>query len=294
MVTRKKKSSLLKKLSSKYKLAIFNEQTYEEVVVLRLSRLNVFTYVGSFIILLIILVTLLIAFTSLREFIPGYPSPQERLLIVRNAQRLDSLVIEINKRDRFIRNFQAVLKGEEPEMSASPDDKVNESVTAESRSQIQFSRSEQDSLFRKQVEREERFNLSVKQAPTRVVALENTFFFSPIKGMVVNAFGDSKGHYGVDIVAAPGARVSAVMDGMVVFSGWTVETGYVIQLQHPNNLISIYKHNERLLKEVGQSVKAGEAIARVGNSGELTTGPHLHFELWYNGMPLNPQEYISF
>lgn len=294
MVTRKKKSSLLKKLSSKYKLAIFNEQTYEEVVVLRLSRLNVFTYVGSFIILLIILVTLLIAFTSLREFIPGYPSPQERLLIVRNAQRLDSLVIEINKRDRFIRNFQAVLKGEEPEMSASPDDKVNESVTAESRSQIQFSRSEQDSLFRKQVEREERFNLSVKQTPTKVVALENTFFFSPIKGMVVNAFGDSKGHYGVDIVAAPGARVSAVMDGMVVFSGWTVETGYVIQLQHPNNLISIYKHNERLLKEVGQSVKAGEAIARVGNSGELTTGPHLHFELWYNGMPLNPQEYISF
>lgn len=294
MVTRKKKSSLLKKLSSKYKLAIFNEQTYEEVVVLRLSRLNVFTYVGSFIILLIILVTLLIAFTSLREFIPGYPSPQERLLIVRNAQRLDSLVVEINKRDRFIRNFQAVLKGEEPEMSASPDDKVNESATAESRAQIQFSRSEQDSLFRKQVEREERFNLSVKQTTTRVVALENTFFFSPIKGMVVNAFGDSKGHYGVDIVAAPGARVSAVMDGMVVFSGWTVETGYVIQLQHPNNLISIYKHNERLLKEVGQSVKAGEAIARVGNSGELTTGPHLHFELWYNGMPLNPQEYISF
>lgn len=294
MVTRKKKSSLLKKLSSKYKLAIFNEQTYEEVVVLRLSRLNVFTYVGSFIILLIILVTLLIAFTSLREFIPGYPSPHERLLIVRNAQRLDSLVIEINKRDRFIRNFQAVLKGEEPEMSASPDDKVNESATAESRAQIQFSRSEQDSLFRKQVEREERFNLSVKQTPTRVMALENTFFFSPIKGMVVNAFGDSKGHYGVDIVAAPGARVSAVMDGMVVFSGWTVETGYVIQLQHPNNLISIYKHNERLLKEVGQSVKAGEAIARVGNSGELTTGPHLHFELWYNGMPLNPQEYISF
>lgn len=294
MVTRKKKSSLLKKLSSKYKLAIFNEQTYEEVVVLRLSRLNVFTYVGSFIILLIILVTLLIAFTSLREFIPGYPSPQERLLIVRNAQRLDSLVVEINKRDRFIRNFQAVLKGEEPEMSASPNDKVNESAAAESRAQIQFSRSEQDSLFRKQVEREERFNLSVKQTPTKVVALENTFFFSPIKGMVVNAFGDSKGHYGVDIVAAPGARVSAVMDGMVVFSGWTVETGYVIQLQHPNNLISIYKHNERLLKEVGQSVKAGEAIARVGNSGELTTGPHLHFELWYNGMPLNPQEYISF
>lgn len=293
MTTRKKKNSLLKKLSSKYKLAIFNEQTYEEVVVLRLSRLNVFTLVGAFGILLIILVIFLISFTSLREFIPGYPSPNERLLIVRNAQRVDSLSIEINKRNQFINNFQSILKGEEPDVQ-SPKDREQESSNQETRAQIQFSRSEQDSIFRKEVEREERFNLSVRQSTTKLIALENTFFFSPIKGMVVNAFGDSRGHFGVDIVAAPGARVSAVMDGSVIFSGWTVETGYVIQIQHPNNLLSIYKHNERLLKEVGQSVKAGEAIAHVGNSGELTTGPHLHFELWYNGMPLNPEEYLSF
>ncbi len=293
MTTRKKKNSLLKKLSSKYKLAIFNEQTYEEVVVLRLSRLNVFTLVGAFGILLIILVIFLISFTSLREFIPGYPSPNERLLIVRNAQRVDSLSVEINKRDQFISNFQSILKGEEPEVQ-STEDREQESSNQETRAQIQFSRSEQDSIFRKEVEREERFNLSVRQSATKLIALENTFFFSPIKGMVVNAFGDSRGHFGVDIVAAPGARVSAVMDGSVIFSGWTVETGYVIQIQHPNNLLSIYKHNERLLKEVGQSVKAGEAIAHVGNSGELTTGPHLHFELWYNGLPLNPEEYLSF
>lgn len=294
MTTRKKKSSLLKKLSSKYKLAIFNEQTYEEVFVFRLSRLNAFTIVGASGILLVILVIILIAFTSLREFIPGYPSPNERLLIVRNAQRVDSLVVEIQKQDRFIRNMQARLRGEEPDSHVVPTNQEKENISTETRSQVQFTRSEEDSIFRKTIEREERFNLSVKQAPTKIVALENTFFFSPIKGMVVNAFGDSKGHYGVDVVAAPGARVSAIMDGTVVFSGWTVETGYVMQVQHPNNLISIYKHNERLLKEVGQVVKAGEAIARVGNSGELTTGPHLHFELWYNGMPLNPQEYISF
>lgn len=294
MTTKKKKNALLKKLSSKYKLAIFNEQTYEEVMVYRLSRLNVFTLVGSFIILLIILVTLLISFTSLREFIPGYPSPNERLLIVRNAQRLDSLVIEIKRRDLFIRNFQAVLKGEEPGDLSLTEGKKDDVATSQSAGQVQFSKSDQDSIFRKEVEREERFNLSVKHTPVKVIALENTFFFSPIKGMVVNKFASSKGHYGVDVVAAPGARVSAVMDGMVIFSGWTVETGYVIQIQHSNNLISCYKHNERLLKEVGQPVKAGEAIARVGNSGELTTGPHLHFELWYNGMPLNPQEYITF
>ena len=294
MTTRKKKSSLLKKLSSKYKLAIFNEQTYEEVIVLRLSRLNVFTLVGAFGIVLIILVTLLISFTSLREFIPGYPSPNERLLIVRNAQRLDSLDQEIRQRDRFINNFQAVLKGEESELFSADEDSRDEVASEESLARIEFTKSEQDSIFRKEVEREERFNLSVRPASTKLIALENTFFFSPLKGMIVNAFGDTKGHYGVDIVAAPGARVSAVMDGTVVFSGWTVETGFVIQIQHPNNIISIYKHNERLLKEAGQTVKAGEAIAHVGNSGELTTGPHLHFELWYNGMPLNPEEYISF
>lgn len=294
MTTRKKKSSLLKKLSSKYKLAIFNEQTYEEVIVLRLSRLNVFTLVGAFGIVLIVLVTLLISFTSLREFIPGYPSPNERLLIVRNAQRLDSLDMEIRQRDRFINNFQAVLKGEEPDMLSADASGRDETASQESVAQIEFTKSDQDSIFRKEVERQERFNLSVRPASAKVIALENTFFFSPIKGLIVNAFGATKGHYGVDIVAAPGARVSAVMDGMVVFSGWTVETGYVIQIQHSNNILSIYKHNERLLKEVGQTVKAGEVIAHVGNSGELTTGPHLHFELWYNGTPLNPVEYIAF
>jgi murein DD-endopeptidase MepM/ murein hydrolase activator NlpD len=294
MTTRKKKSSLLKKLNSKYKLAIFNEQTYEEVFVFRLSRLNAFTMVGAFGIVLIVLVTLLIAFTSLREFIPGYPSPNERLLIVRNAQRADSLSFEIQRQVRFIENMQARLRGEEPELGEGPGDKTKVASTSGTRDDIQFKKSDEDAAFRKSIEKEEKFNLSVKQTTTRVVSLENTFFFSPIKGMVVNAFGDSKGHYGVDVVAQPGARVSAIMDGTIVFSGWTVETGYVLQIQHPNNLISIYKHNEQLLKEVGQTVKSGEAIARVGNSGELTTGPHLHFELWHNGIPLNPEEYITF
>jgi murein DD-endopeptidase MepM/ murein hydrolase activator NlpD len=206
----------------------------------------------------------------------------------------DSLHIEINKQARFIRNMQALLSGEEPEAGGISRDQGKETGTSESTANIKFTKSEEDANFRKEIEREEKFNLSVRQTPTKVVALENTFFFSPIQGMIVNAFGDSKGHFGVDVVAAPGARVAAVMDGTVVFSGWTVETGYVIHIQHANNLLSAYKHNERLLKEVGQTVKAGEAIARVGNSGELTTGPHLHFELWYNGVPLNPQEYITF
>ena len=294
MATQKKNKSFLKKLSSKYRFAIFNEQTYEELFVVRLSRLNVFTIVGTFGIVLIILVSILISFTGLREYIPGYPDSQQRLLIVRNAQRVDSLLVEIEKRDKFINNFQNIIKGEVPEPGEDVDRNVQTALNEASDMDLSFSRSAEDSLLRMQVEREERFNLSVRETPSRAIALESAFFVSPIKGMVVNTFGETSGHYGVDIVAAPGSRVASVMDGMVVFSGWTVETGYVIQIQHQNNLISIYKHNEIILKEVGQVVKAGEAIARVGNSGELTSGPHLHFELWYNGLPLNPVDYISF
>ncbi len=289
----KKDKSFYRKLRHKYRFAIFNEQTYEELFVFRLSRLNVVTLVTSLSIILIVLVTFLIAFTSLREYIPGYPDAQQRLLIVRNTQRVDSLIIEVERREKFINVFQAIIRGEIPDSlelesytKASSDSEVNNS--------LEFTRSQEDSILRAHVEQEERFNLSVRQSKDRVFELENVFFFSPIKGVVVNGFGETRNHYGVDVLAAQGAHVSAIMDGVVIFSGWTVETGYVIQIQHPNNIISIYKHNQNLLKEVGQTVKSGEAIARVGNSGELSSGPHLHFELWFNGTPLNPEEYISF
>ena len=292
MGTSKKKKSWLKKLNKKYRLVIFNESSYEEALGLTLSRMQVLVAAGFSCIVIIALVTLLIAFTGLREFIPGYPSPIERLLIVRNAQRTDSLIMEIERRNAFINSIQSILKGENPGHLDSPEEN---NVTSTQPSQpVVFERSEQDSLFRQEIEREEKFNLSVRKTSPSMANLENIFFFSPMKGMIVNHFGASQGHYGVDIVAAPGAKVSSVMDGVIIFSGWTVETGYVIQVQHQNNLISIYKHNERLLKTVGEVVKAGEVIAHVGNSGELTTGPHLHFELWHNGTPLNPQEYITF
>ncbi|MDR2928563.1 MAG: M23 family metallopeptidase [Cytophagaceae bacterium] len=292
MTTSHKKKSWLKKLNNKYRLVVFNEHTYEEALVLRLSRMNVFTAIGVSSVLLIILVIFLIAFTDLREFIPGYPDSNQRLLIVRNAQGVDSLIMEIERRNKLINNFQAILRGEVPEQA---DISENDTTPHQPAQPVTFERSAQDSIFRSQIEKEEKFNLSIRQ-PTQAASfnLANVFFFSPVKGLVINPFGASQEHYGVDIVASPGTRVAAVMDGVVTFSGWTVETGYVIQIQHSNNLISIYKHNERLLKDVGEVIKAGEAIARIGNSGELTTGPHLHFELWHSGTPLNPQEYMTF
>ncbi len=286
-----KKKKLVEKLRFKYRLAIFNEQTFEEVFGMRLSRLNVFFSIGVSSVLLIIFVIYLIAFTGLREYIPGYPSGLERRLIIQNSQRVDSLILEIEKRDRFFRDIRAIMSGETPEGATSEDEIKNNPVSS---SKVSFKKSEEDSIFREQVEREEKFNLSAFEPGNTNFELEHRFLFTPLKGVVVNKFGESQGHYGVDIVAEEGARVSAVLDGTVIFTGWTVETGYVVQIQHSNNLISFYKHNERLLKSMGDKVQAGEAIAHVGNSGELTTGPHLHFELWYNGVAIDAEQYMSF
>ena len=202
------------------------------------------------------------------------------------------MISEIERRDRFFNDIRTVIDGGVPK-GALPED-VQDADENNANNNVTFKKSEEDSIFREQVEREEKFNLAVFDNRSSKFELEHSFLFTPLKGVVVNKFGETQGHYGVDIVAKPGSRVSAVLDGTVIFTGWTVETGYVIQIQHSNNLISLYKHNESLLKSMGDKVQAGEAIANVGNSGELTTGPHLHFELWYNGVPLDAEQYMSF
>nr|WP_321453496.1 M23 family metallopeptidase [uncultured Carboxylicivirga sp.] len=293
MAKTEKNKTLVERLKHKYRLAIFNEQTYEEVFGMRLSRLNVFISIGFSSIVLIIFVIYLIAFTGLREYIPGYPSGRERRLIIQNRQRVDSLIMEIERRDKFFRDIRAIMSGELPE-GATAEDIDSTNSFKNNNNNISFKKSEEDSIFREQIEQEEKFNLSAFETGTNKLELEHRFLFAPLKGVVVNKFGESAGHYGVDIVAKEGARVSSVLNGTVIFTGWTVETGYVITVQHTHNLISIYKHNERLLKSMGDRVQAGEAIADVGNSGELTTGPHLHFELWYNGVAIDAEQYISF
>jgi len=159
---------------------------------------------------------------------------------------------------------------------------------------VSFARSVEDSLLQ-QIEQEEKNNLSIIDAGDRSDNLSKLNFFTPVsKGLIINRFDKKGGHFGLDILAAPDAGISAVLDGTVIVATWTLATGHVIQVQHSNNLISLYKHNSVLLKSVGSHVKAGEPIAIIGNSGELTTGPHLHFELWHNGTALNPENYIVF
>lgn len=291
MVTEKKEKRrkvLLNKLKHKYRLVFFNDNTFEEVWHLRLSLLNVLSMVGIISFLLIILVIVLIAFTPLRELIPGYPDESMRRTIVLNAIRLDSLEKQLRMRDQYFDNLKALFSGGEPIKYEIPQD------TSKNYKNIKFTKSVHDSLLRQRIEEEEQFNFSVSPKNKRESSIAEMHFFAPVKGIVTNGYNAKENHFGVDIVGSPNEVVKATADGTVLMASWTIETGYIIQIQHQNDVVSVYKHNANLLKKIGSVVKTGDAIAIIGNSGELTTGPHLHFELWHSGKPVNPTDYIIF
>lgn len=283
----KEKVKLWDRLKYKYKLSVINETSYEEVLNFRLSQLHVLMALSVLAVILVTLTILLIAFTDLREFIPGYPDGNMRQSIVENAIRVDSLENEVLKRDRFMNALQLVLNGGD---TTQFDRLRNDSLKA-SYDTVQFQLSHQESEFRAEIEEKERFNLGfgIKEQNK-----DYYHFFPPVEGVVTQSFNEKDRHYGTDIVAKSNAKVATVLDGVVVFTDWTVKTGYVIQVQHANDLLSVYKHNSTLLKKQGDYVRAGEVIAVVGNTGEESSGPHLHFELWRAGNPLNPEDFIKF
>ena len=283
----KEKVRLWDRLKYKYKLSVINETSYEEVFNFRLSQLHVLTALSVLAVILVVLTILLIAFTDLREFIPGYPDGNMRQMIAQNALRVDSLENELLKRDRFFKSIRLGLNGgDTTSLERSRED------TARYRNDtIRFQISEQENEFRAAIEERERFNLSLGMKEQNH---DYYHFFPPVEGIVTQSFDEKKRHYGTDIVAKANAKVAAVLDGVVIFTDWTVKTGYVIQVQHTNDLISVYKHNSILLKKQGDYVRAGEVLGVVGNTGEESSGPHLHFELWRAGNPLNPENFIKF
>lgn len=275
----------------RFRITIYNDHTFEEIWQTRLTKLGTFTLIGAVIISLIALTTILIAFTNLREFIPGYPDGNMKRNIIMTAYRLDSLENELHIRDQYFSNINAIISGEEPVDFQSLQD------TSKSYENITFSKSAEDSLLRIQIEQEEQYNLSTSEYEenNKESKIINQHFFTPLKGVVSSKFSLVDNHFGTDIIAEPKSIVSAVLDGTVIMAGWTLEAGYIIEIQHGNNIISVYKHNAVLLKDIGTVVSAGETISIIGNSGELyTSGPHLHFELWHNGTPIDPEKYIIF
>nr|WP_299032369.1 M23 family metallopeptidase [uncultured Tenacibaculum sp.] len=286
MSKNKKKRKLKQKLTDKYRLVILNEDTFQERFSLKLSRLNVFVFSGVFSILLIILTTLLIAFTGIREYIPGYSSTALKKKATRLTYEADSLKNRLVIIESYTKALKPVLTGDiEPEKIDSITTEMQTIVVDETKLQA----TKQDSLFREKIDNKDLFPL-YEGGENRI----KNVFFSPLTGTISQPFDLNEKHYAIDIVAQTGTPVKAVADGTVILAEWTAETGYVITIQHSNEFISVYKHNGTLLKQQGDVVKSGEAIASVGSTGELTTGPHLHFELWNNGFPVNPTNYIDF
>jgi murein DD-endopeptidase MepM/ murein hydrolase activator NlpD len=268
-----------------------NDSTFEEKVSLRLSRLNVFIVFGIAIIMILFVTTYVIAFSPLKEYIPGYSSdPAARSKQIAFIVKTDSLEEVVRERQQYIDMIKKITLGKDTENQISP-----KPVSKSNYSNINITKSKEDSMLRTEFNQQEQYNLEDNEPSASSNGISNFFFFCPLKGLLTNGFNPTNKHYGIDIVSPnKDESIKATLSGTVIFTGWTLETGYVIALQHSNNLISIYKHNSVILKKTGTYVKAGEAIAIIGNSGELTSGPHLHFELWYNGYPINPRDYIVF
>lgn len=281
-----KKQKFRQKLLNKYRLVILNDNTFEEKISFNLTRLTVFVFSGFSIIALIALTTILIAFTPLREYIPGYSSTKLKNDAVKLANKADSLEIALRTNKKQLSSIRKVLTG-----NVFPADSI-EITQDEIRNDAAFvsiPASPEDSLLRKKVAREDKFNLLETDNQK-----ENFVLFPPVKGNISEGFSQEKKHFAVDIVVAVGTAVKSVADGRVIFAEWTADTGYVVIIEHVNQLLSVYKHNSSINKSQGDYVRTGEVISFSGATGELTTGPHLHFELWSEGHALDPTNFIAF
>lgn len=282
-----KKNPRIRKLLNRYRFVVMNDDTLEERLSLSLTPLRVFVFFGTGAIVIIFLTTILIAFTPLREYVPGYGDANVRRDMLTLTQRADSLEEASRKQQLFLANIKAVIEGKEPSNTyTEPAKKANIDYN-----KLDLKASQTDSLLRVEVESNDKTYNAFTEGPQN---MSGVYFFKPVTGVATSRFNAATGHFGVDIAAMQNDAVKAVLDGTVISAEWNINSGHTIQVQHPGNIISIYKHNSALLKKEGDRVRAGEAIAQVGNTGENSNGPHLHFELWLNGSPVNPASYINF
>ena len=274
------------KLLHRYRFVIMNDDSFEERFSVRLSRLNVLAFLGLFIFLCFFSALFLIAYTPLNEYVPGKSTVEVQNELIQLSKKSDSIENVLLNRSIYLDAINGVFSGEELPIPVEKEDMPYYKHEEE----ILFEKSKEDSLLRVSIEAESIGSVQIKQHSNN----ESLLFFTPVSGLISNGYSLHSKHFGVDVVAKEKSRISAVLSGVVVISHWTPETGYVIAIQHKNDYMSLYKHNSLLLKDVGDFVSVGEHIAIIGNSGELSSGPHLHFELWHKGASVNPENYISF
>jgi murein DD-endopeptidase MepM/ murein hydrolase activator NlpD len=297
--------SLMEKLRDKYRLVIMNDDTFEEVTSMKMTPLSLYIGVSSLIVGTAIIVTALIIWTPLKRYIPGYGDFTRDEEIAQLTSKVSDLEEEIEAHRRYNDNLRKILTGDLADMSKEaaqqqglPPDSLN-NIPPED-----IERIPEDEQLRLAVEQGTFSRDPAAPPPTAAagigafvpkdVPLEQLFFIPPVSGDATKNFDLQKNHLGIDVAAPKNTAVKAAADGVVISAGYTVETGYSIAIQHPNNVVTMYKHNSVLLKQAGTAVKAGEAIAIIGNTGENTSGPHLHFELWYKGRAVDPADYINF
>jgi len=284
---KKAKKRFARKLLHKYRLVVLNEDTFEERFAIKLTRLNVFVIVSLLTILLIIGTTMLIAYSSLREYIPGYSSTSLKKKATELNYKTDSLQGVLFANEKYLESIKRVLTGDVSAIEINKDSIIKaaeQDITHED-----LTPTPEDLRLREKVDKEDKYSL-FESATSKV----NFVLFPPANGSISEGYNINKKHFAVDIVVAKDTPIKATADGTVIFAEWTTQTGYVIIIDHGNGLISTYKHNASLTKSQGDLVKSGEVIALSGNTGELTTGPHLHFELWNDGYPIDPTTFIDF
>lgn len=302
----KEKESWKERLKHTYRLVIMKDESFEEVGAYRMTRLNVYLFMSTVFVATAILVLLFIIFTPMKQLIPGYGDVHLR----DNVEELAKKVVELEEKHKanttYIASVQRLFASD---FKTETDvDKRHENMTPPHDSLLNIERIEEEEKLRNAVEKNENLvHTEIKDEEPRDYAkdeaafvsnknkpLEQIYLLPPVRGEISNDFRRDNGHLGVDVLAPRNSPIKSIMKGVVIQSGWTLETGKVIAIQHPNNVVSFYKHNSALLKKIGDEVKAGEAVAIIGNTGTLSSGPHLHFEIWYNGAAVDPAEYISF
>ena len=286
MKNKKENKGFFKKLFNDYKVVVSSEDTFEEKFAFKASKINVFVLILVYSVILISFTISVVFFTQLRELVPGYSSSDLLSRAIYLTQKTDSLERQIELNNKFYKSIEDVLSGKTDEFIERDNIPIDSSLN--DKNLFSISPNSEDSILRNYVDSQDKFNLTKNE-----LVIENKMFFSPIKGDITQAFNFEENHFAIDIAADIGTPVKSILDGKILFSEWSVDTGHVIIVDHGDNIVSVYKHNSKSLKEQNDFVQAGEVIAYSGNQGSLSSGPHLHFELWKNGTPIDPEPLLN-
>jgi len=284
---KKENKGFFKKLFNDYKVVVSSEDTFEEKFAFKASKISVFVLMLVYSTILISFTISIVFFTQLRELVPGYSSSDLLNRAIYLTQKTDSLERQIELNNKFYKSIEDVLSGNTDVFIERDNITIDSSLNK--KNFFSISPNSEDSILRNYVDSQDKFNLTKNE-----LVIENKMFFSPIKGNITQAFNFEENHFAIDIAADIGTPVKSILDGKILFSEWSVDTGHVIIVDHGDNIVSVYKHNSKSLKEQNDFVQAGEVIAYSGNQGSLSSGPHLHFELWKNGTPIDPEPLLNF